>query len=66
MKEETGVSDVELEQLAAFGDPGRDPRGWTVSEAGFRSRSANSWLLGRRLKGTVRTTIAAGRLVYAA
>ena len=39
---------------------------WTVTEAGFRSRSANSWLLGRRLKGTVRTTIAAGRLVYAA
>jgi dihydroorotase len=39
---------------------------WTVTEAGFRSRSANSWLLGRRLKGKVRTTIAAGRLVYAA
>src|SRR5215213_10075483 len=31
LKEETGVDDVDLEQLAAFGDPGRDPRGWTVS-----------------------------------
>jgi dihydroorotase len=39
---------------------------WHVTEGGFRSRSANSWLLGRRLKGQVRTTIAAGRLVYAA
>jgi dihydroorotase len=39
---------------------------WNVIEAGFRSRSANSWLLGQRLKGRVRTTIAAGRLVYAA
>jgi dihydroorotase len=39
---------------------------WRVTESGFRSRSANSWLLGRRLKGMVRTTIAAGRLVYAA
>src|SRR5687768_17728135 len=27
LKEETGVDDVDLEQLAAFGDPGRDPRG---------------------------------------
>ena len=39
---------------------------WTVREDGFRSRSANSWLLGRRLKGQVRATIAAGRLVFAA
>jgi 8-oxo-dGTP diphosphatase len=31
LREETGVEDVDLEQLAAFGDPGRDPRGWTVS-----------------------------------
>jgi 8-oxo-dGTP diphosphatase len=31
--EETGVSGVELEQLAAFADPGRDPRGWTVTVA---------------------------------
>src|SRR5947207_9973452 len=31
--EETGVGGVDLEQLAAFGDPGRDPRGWTISVA---------------------------------
>jgi 8-oxo-dGTP diphosphatase len=31
LKEETGLDEVELEQLYAFGDPGRDPRGWTVS-----------------------------------
>jgi dihydroorotase len=39
---------------------------WRVTEAGFRSRSANSWLLGRRLRGKVRATIAAGRLVFSA
>jgi dihydroorotase len=39
---------------------------WPVAEDGFRSQSANSWLLGRRLKGKVQATIAAGRLVYAA
>jgi 8-oxo-dGTP diphosphatase len=33
LKEETGISDIELEQLGAFGDPGRDPRGWTVTVA---------------------------------
>lgn len=31
--EETGVNPVHLEQLMAFGDPGRDPRGWTISIA---------------------------------
>jgi len=29
--EETGLVIEELEQLYAAGDPGRDPRGWTVS-----------------------------------
>ena len=29
--EETGLKEVELEQLAAFGEPGRDPRGRSVS-----------------------------------
>ncbi len=29
--EETGVSNVTLRQLTAYGEPGRDPRGWTVS-----------------------------------
>ena len=39
-------------------------REWTVEEAGFRSRSANSWLLGQRLRGTVLTTVADGRVVH--
>jgi dihydroorotase len=38
---------------------------WTVTEDGFRSRSANSWLLGARLRGAVRRTVADGRVVFA-
>jgi dihydroorotase len=37
---------------------------WTVAEDGFRSRSVNSWLLGERLRGVTRATVAAGRLAY--
>jgi dihydroorotase len=37
---------------------------WRVKADAFRSRSANSWLLGRRLHGRVRLTIAAGRVAY--
>jgi dihydroorotase len=37
---------------------------WRVREDGFRSRSANSWLLGEKLKGQVALTVAAGRVVY--
>ena len=33
LKEETGLDYADLEQLHTFGDPGRDPRGWTVSIA---------------------------------
>jgi dihydroorotase len=39
---------------------------WRVSEEVFRSRSINSWLLGETVKGRVRATIAAGRLVFGA
>ena len=47
--------------------PARPERELTASrEDGFRSRSANSWLLGETLKGKVRATIAAGRLAYSA
>jgi dihydroorotase len=35
-----------------------------VTEEGFRSRSVNSWLLGRTLRGQVLMTVAAGRLVF--
>lgn len=31
--EETGLGNIHLEQIGAFGDPGRDPRGHTVSVA---------------------------------
>ncbi len=33
LEEETGIRDVQLEQLRTFGDPGRDPRGHTVTVA---------------------------------
>jgi dihydroorotase len=39
---------------------------WRVREDRFRSRSANSWLLGRRLHGKVILTVAAGRVAYQA
>ncbi len=39
---------------------------WRVREDRFRSRSANSWLLGERLRGKVTLTIAAGRVAFAA
>jgi dihydroorotase len=39
---------------------------YRVTEESFRSRSVNSWLLGETLKGAVRATIAAGRVVFAA
>jgi dihydroorotase len=37
---------------------------WTVREDGFRSRSVNSWLLGRELTGRVHMTVAAGRVAF--
>jgi dihydroorotase len=39
---------------------------WTVRADAFRSRSTNSWLLGRTLTGAVVKTVAGGRMVYAA
>ena len=44
-------------------DPGER---WTVHEDGFRSRSVNSWLLGRELTGRVRMNVAAGRVTFEA
>jgi len=37
---------------------------WRVKASQFRSRSTNSWLLGQRLRGRVKLTIAAGRVVH--
>jgi len=39
---------------------------WRVKEETFRSRSANSWLLGQTLRSKIRMTVAAGRVVFAA
>jgi dihydroorotase len=39
---------------------------WRVEEDGFRSRSANSWLLGQTVNGQVRLTVAAGRVAFEA
>jgi len=39
---------------------------WRVREDGFRSRSANSWLLGVQLTGKVTMTMAAGRVAFEA
>jgi 8-oxo-dGTP diphosphatase len=44
LHEETGVAGVHLEQLGAFGDPGRDPRGWTVTIA-FLARVDSSAIM---------------------
>jgi len=35
-----------------------------IAEGDFRSRSANSWLLGERVKGRVRMTVAAGSVAF--
>jgi 8-oxo-dGTP diphosphatase len=42
LEEETGLRGVRLEQLGAFGDPGRDPRGHTVTVAFVTFRSAEA------------------------
>ena len=39
---------------------------WMPRETGFRSKSANSWLLGATLQATVGLTMAAGRTAYSA
>jgi dihydroorotase len=39
---------------------------WRPDERGFRSKSANSWLLGQTLSGKVKLTMAAGRIAFEA
>lgn len=31
LQEETGITEVKLKQMGTYGDPGRDPRGWTAT-----------------------------------
>jgi dihydroorotase len=38
---------------------------WHVDEGSFKSKSANSWLLGSKLHGRVVQTVAAGKVVHA-
>jgi dihydroorotase len=38
---------------------------WKVRDDRFRSKSANSWLIGAKLQGKIMATIAAGRVAYA-
>lgn len=45
LEEETGLSNVRFQQLGAFGDPGRDPRGHTISVAFFTFIVAESAIL---------------------
>jgi dihydroorotase len=37
---------------------------WRVKSTNFKSKSQNSWLLGKRLYGRVKLTVAAGRVAY--
>ena len=39
---------------------------WQVGEGGFRSRSVNSWLLGKTLRGKVVLTVANGKIAFEA
>jgi dihydroorotase len=39
---------------------------WHVDEGSFRSKSANSWLIGSKLHGRVVQTVAAGKVVHSA
>jgi dihydroorotase len=39
---------------------------WHVDEGSFRSKSANSWLIGSKLHGRVLQTVAAGKVVHTA
>ena len=45
LREETGVSDVYLEQLYSFGKPDRDPRGRVITVAYFALISADRKLM---------------------
>lgn len=58
--EETGVAAGELEQLYTAGDPGRDPRGWTVSVA-YLARGTGRGESGRGRRRERGRVVRAGR-----
>jgi 8-oxo-dGTP diphosphatase len=60
LQEETNVTDVYLEQLFTFGDPGRDPRGRVISVSYFALISAEH----RELAASSDTTDVAWYSVY--
>lgn len=47
LKDKTGIETSYLEQLRAFGDPDRDPRGWSISVAYMALIDANAATLRR-------------------
>ncbi len=62
------IYDIEPPRIAVGADANLvliDPRAeWEVEERRFHSRSANSWLLGERLTGSVLLTVAGGRVAH--
>lgn len=52
LREETGATPARVEQLHTFGDPGRDPRGWTISVAYLAMLSEDEILAWRPQAGS--------------
>lgn len=52
LQEETGAEPAVMEQLHTFGDPGRDPRGWTISVVYLAWLSAGEASAGRLIAGS--------------
>ena len=45
LQEETGMTEIYLEQLYTYGQPGRDPRGWVISVAYYALVKMTNWQL---------------------
>ena len=64
LEEETGVTDVYLEQLFTFGEPNRDPRTRVITVAYFALLSADQ-MKSQRLRASSDATDAGWRNIYA-